>query len=71
MISYKIEKGHLEPLLKARPLSAATLVELLSRRQEATQAMADTPEGVTIGPADSEGGYADQMLGRIRHFFQL
>lgn len=71
VVIYKIEKVHLEPLLKARPLIAETLVELLSRRQEATQAMADTPEGVTIGPADSEGGYADQMLGRIRHFFQL
>lgn len=71
VVIYKIEKVHLEPLLKARPQIAESLVELLSQRQEATQAMAHIPDGAATGPDPAEGGYADQMLSRIRNFFQL
>ncbi len=71
VIVYKIEKVHIEPILKARPLIAESLVELLSARQEATQALANTP--ATIGATGDSGthGYAEQMLSRIKGFFQL
>ena len=70
VIVYKIEKIHIESILKARPPIAETLVELLSARQEATQALANTPNATADG-AITHQGYAEQMLGRIRGFFQL
>jgi small-conductance mechanosensitive channel/CRP-like cAMP-binding protein len=70
-VIYKIEKIHLEPLLKARPQIAESLVELLSRRQEATQAIAQTSKDAAAGHSAAQGGYAEQLLDRIRIFFQL
>jgi CRP-like cAMP-binding protein len=70
-VIYKIEKIHLEPLLKARPRIAETLVDMLSQRQEATEAIAQASRDATAGRAATQGGYAEQLLGRIRTFFQL
>jgi len=69
-VIYKIEKIHLEPLLKARPRIAETLVDLLSQRQEATEAVAQASRDAA-GRTAAQGGYAEQLLGRIRRFFQL
>ena len=70
-VIYKIEKVHLEPILKARPLIAESLVSLLSLRQEATKALADGEDGDSLDSQQIDTTYADQMLGRIRNFFQL
>ena len=69
-VIYKIEKIHLEPLLKARPRIAETLVDLLSQRQEATEAVAQASRDAA-GRTAAQGGYAEQLLGRIRRFFQI
>ena len=70
-VIYKIEKVHLEPILKARPLIAESLVSLLSLRQEATKALADGEDGDSLDSQQIDTTYADQMFGRIRNFFQL
>jgi len=69
-VIYEIEKSQLEPILKGRPEIAEILVELLGHRQEATQALADAPKDVSPA-AHASGGYAEQMLDRIRNFFQI
>ncbi len=70
-VVYQIEKIHLEPILKARPAIAESLVELLSRRQEATQALAADYVPKAHDSQDPNTGYTEQMLGHIRRFFQL
>ncbi len=70
-VIYKIEKVHLEPILKARPLIAESLVALLSLRQEATKAVGEGDDGEALDSQKLDSGYAEQMLHRIRNFFQL
>jgi len=70
-VIYKIEKVHLESILQARPLIVESLVSLLSLRQEATKALADDEDGDSVDSQQIDANYADQMLGRIRNFFQL
>ena len=70
-VIYKIEKVHLEPILKARPLIAESLVSLLSLRQEATKALADGDDGNALDSQQVDTSYTEQMLSRIRSFFQL
>ncbi|MDD9915162.1 MAG: cyclic nucleotide-binding domain-containing protein [Rhodospirillaceae bacterium] len=70
-VIYKIEKMHLEPILQARPPIAESLVSLLSLRQEATKALAEGEDGDALDSQQADTTYADQMLGRIRNFFQL
>jgi small-conductance mechanosensitive channel/CRP-like cAMP-binding protein len=70
-VVYNIEKVHFEPILQARPFIAETLAALLGRRQEATRAIAESQS--VAGPAGEAAklGYAEQVLSRIRGFFQL
>lgn len=70
-VIYKIEKVHLEPILQGRPLIVESLVSLLSLRQEATKALADGEKAEALDSQQADSSYADQMLGRIRNFFQL
>ncbi len=70
-VIYKIEKIHLEPILQGRPLIAESLVSLLSLRQEATKAIADGETAAALDQQSTDTTYADQMLRRIRNFFQL
>ena len=57
--------------MQARPLIAESLVSLLSLRQEATKALADGDDGKALDSQQVDTSYAEQMLGRIRNFFQL
>jgi small-conductance mechanosensitive channel/CRP-like cAMP-binding protein len=70
-VIYKIEKVHIEPILKARPLIAESLVSLLSLRQEATKAVAEGDDAAALDNQEVDSSYAEQMLHRIRNFFQL
>jgi len=70
-VIYKIEKIHLEPILKARPLIAESLVLLLSQRQEATEAAREGGGSEALDSQKDDSSYAEQMLHRIRNFFQL
>lgn len=70
-VIYKIEKDQLEPILKARPQIAESLVSVLSLRQEATKALAEGEAAAALDGQPGDSTYAEQMLRRIRNFFQL
>jgi small-conductance mechanosensitive channel/CRP-like cAMP-binding protein len=70
VVIYQIDKVQMEPILKARPDTAEVLAAYLNQRREATQAFADDSQSVSVDQSTSSG-YTDQLVARIRTFFQL
>ena len=69
-VIYQIDKTQMEPILKARPEAAEMLAAYLSQRREATQAFADDSQLISVDQSTSSG-YTNQLVSRIRTFFQL
>jgi CRP-like cAMP-binding protein len=69
-VIYEIDKEQIEPILKARPETADVLAAYLTRRREATKAFADNTQSVSAENREA-AGYTDQLVSRIRTFFQL
>ncbi|MBT5110810.1 MAG: mechanosensitive ion channel [Rhodospirillaceae bacterium] len=69
-VIYEIDKEQIEPILKARPETADVLAAYLTRRREATKAFADNTQSVSADQR-AAAGYTDQLVSRIRTFFQL
>jgi small-conductance mechanosensitive channel/CRP-like cAMP-binding protein len=70
-VIYEIDKAQLEPILKARPETAEVLAAYLERRREATRIAADDSQNAGNRPGSTNSGYTEQLVRRIRTFFQL